>query len=76
MKGKKKPKYYGTVAPYPNFSASSDVAVLQNAIESKGVLAHLSYDLFIYLFCHFKLDAIQVFLMYLYVSTLTLYCEL
>lgn len=37
VKGKKKPKYYGTVAPYPNFSASSDAAVLQDAIESKGV---------------------------------------
>lgn len=61
MKGKKKPKYYGTVSPYPNFNASSDAIVLQNAIESKGVLAHLSYDFF----CHFKLDAIQVFLMYL-----------
>lgn len=46
MKGKKKPKYYGTVTPYPNFSASSDASVLQNAIESKGVLAYLSSDFF------------------------------
>jgi len=37
VKGKPKPKYYGTVTPYPNFSASSDAAVLQSAIESKGV---------------------------------------
>lgn len=37
VKGKPKPKYYGTVCPYPNFNASSDASVLQNAIESKGV---------------------------------------
>ncbi|XP_070780487.1 annexin A1-like [Enoplosus armatus] len=37
VKGKPKPKYYGTVAPYPNFSASKDASVLQSAIESKGV---------------------------------------
>lgn len=37
VKGKPKPKFYGTVAPYPNFNASSDASVLQNAIESKGV---------------------------------------
>lgn len=49
MKGKKKPKYYGTVVPYPNFNASNDAIVLQNAIESKGVLAHLSYDFFFFL---------------------------
>lgn len=71
MKGKKKPKFYGTVAPYPNFNASSDADVLQDAIESKGVLAHLSCDFF----RHFKLDAI-VFFMYLYASKLTLYYEL
>ncbi|KAM6902235.1 annexin A1-like [Xenentodon cancila] len=35
--GKPKPKYYGTVTPYPNFNASSDASVLQSAIESKGV---------------------------------------
>ncbi|XP_070706712.1 annexin A1-like isoform X2 [Pempheris klunzingeri] len=35
VKGKEKPKYYGTVTPYPNFSASSDASVLQAAIESK-----------------------------------------
>lgn len=37
VKGKPKPKFYGTVAPYPNFNASSDASVLQNAIESEGV---------------------------------------
>ncbi|XP_044188650.1 annexin A1-like [Thunnus albacares] len=37
VKGKPKPKYYGTVTPYPNFNASSDASVLQSAIESKGV---------------------------------------
>ncbi|XP_019965905.1 annexin A1-like [Paralichthys olivaceus] len=37
VKGKPKPKYYGTVTPYPNFSASSDASVLNSAIESKGV---------------------------------------
>lgn len=37
VKGKVKPKYYGTVTPYPNFNASSDASVLQAGIESKGV---------------------------------------
>lgn len=37
VKGKPKPKYYGTVAPYPNFSASQDAATLQSAIDSKEV---------------------------------------
>uniref|UniRef100_A0A673AMC7 Annexin n=1 Tax=Sphaeramia orbicularis TaxID=375764 RepID=A0A673AMC7_9TELE len=37
VKGKPKPKYYGTVCPYPNFNASNDAAVLKSAIESKGV---------------------------------------
>lgn len=37
VKGKPKPKYYGTISPYPDFNASSDAAVLQSAIESKGV---------------------------------------
>lgn len=37
VKGKKKPKYYGTVAEYPNFSASSDASVLQAAIEHHEV---------------------------------------
>ncbi|XP_071322019.1 annexin A1-like [Trachinotus anak] len=37
VKGKPKPKYYGTVTPYPNFNASADASVLQSAIESKGV---------------------------------------
>ncbi|KAM8743326.1 annexin A1-like [Acanthopagrus schlegelii] len=37
VKGKPKPKYYGTVAPYPNFNASSDASVLQAAINSKDV---------------------------------------
>lgn len=37
VKGKPKPKFYGTVTPYPNFNASNDAAVLQSAIESKGV---------------------------------------
>lgn len=39
VKGKPKPKYYGTVTPYPNFNASGDASVLQSAIESKGVCA-------------------------------------
>uniref|UniRef100_A0A8C8F0V4 Uncharacterized protein n=1 Tax=Oncorhynchus tshawytscha TaxID=74940 RepID=A0A8C8F0V4_ONCTS len=29
--------YYGTVAPYPHFSASSNAAALEKAIEAKGV---------------------------------------
>ncbi|XP_053267101.1 annexin A1 [Pleuronectes platessa] len=37
VKGKPKPKYYGTVTPHPNFSASSDASVLNSAIKSKGV---------------------------------------
>ncbi|XP_071390168.1 annexin A1-like [Centroberyx affinis] len=37
VKGKPKPKYYGTIAPYPHFSASSDASVLEQAIEAKGV---------------------------------------
>lgn len=37
VKGKPKPKYYGTVAPYPNFNASHDATVLQSAIETKDV---------------------------------------
>ncbi|XP_037548600.1 annexin A1 [Nematolebias whitei] len=37
VKDKPKPKYYGTVTPYPNFSASSDASVLQSAIDSKKV---------------------------------------
>ncbi|KAF7217732.1 annexin A1 isoform X1 [Nothobranchius furzeri] len=35
VKEKPKPKFYGTVAPYPNFNASTDASVLQSAIESK-----------------------------------------
>ncbi|XP_072309746.1 annexin A1-like [Eucyclogobius newberryi] len=34
---KEKPKYYGTVVPYPNFNASHDASVLKSAIEAKGV---------------------------------------
>uniref|UniRef100_A0A3B5LHR9 Annexin n=1 Tax=Xiphophorus couchianus TaxID=32473 RepID=A0A3B5LHR9_9TELE len=37
VKEKPKPKYYGTVTPYPNFNASSDASILQSAIESKKV---------------------------------------
>uniref|UniRef100_A0A3B4B1U2 Annexin n=1 Tax=Periophthalmus magnuspinnatus TaxID=409849 RepID=A0A3B4B1U2_9GOBI len=37
VKGTAKPKYYGTVAPYPNFNASHDATVLHSAIEAKGV---------------------------------------
>ncbi|XP_041667519.1 annexin A1-like [Cheilinus undulatus] len=37
VKGKEKPKYFGTVAEYPNFSASSDAATLQSAIEHDNV---------------------------------------
>ncbi|XP_047227978.1 annexin A1-like [Girardinichthys multiradiatus] len=35
VKEKPKPKYHGTVTPYPHFDASSDVSVLQSAIQSK-----------------------------------------
>lgn len=37
VKGKPKPKYYGTVVPYPNFNASSDASALQSAIEKDEV---------------------------------------
>lgn len=37
VKGKPKPKFYGTVVPYPNFHASHDAGVLRSAIEKKGV---------------------------------------
>lgn len=37
VKGKPKPKYYGTVAPYPNHNVRKDVDVLQHAIEERGV---------------------------------------
>ncbi|XP_061657295.1 annexin A1-like [Syngnathoides biaculeatus] len=37
VKGKETPVFYGTVAPYPNFNASKDAAILQSAIQSKGV---------------------------------------
>uniref|UniRef100_M4A266 Annexin n=1 Tax=Xiphophorus maculatus TaxID=8083 RepID=M4A266_XIPMA len=37
VKEKPKPKYYGTVTPYPNFNASSDASILQSAIQSKKV---------------------------------------
>ncbi|XP_044000307.1 annexin A1-like isoform X2 [Gambusia affinis] len=37
VKEKPKPKYYGTVTPYPNFNASSDASILQSSIESKKV---------------------------------------
>ncbi|XP_068608799.1 annexin A1-like [Brachionichthys hirsutus] len=37
VRGEKKPKYYGTVVPYPNFNASRDSSVLQDAIKSKDV---------------------------------------
>lgn len=37
VKGKPKPKYYGTVAPYPNFNASHDASVLRSAIETHDV---------------------------------------
>ncbi|XP_040054531.1 annexin A1 [Gasterosteus aculeatus] len=37
VKDNPKPKYYGTVTPYPNFNASQDAATLQSAIKSKGV---------------------------------------
>ncbi|KAL6097215.1 anxa1 [Pungitius sinensis] len=37
VKGNPKPKYYGTVTPYPNFNATQDAATLQSAIKSKGV---------------------------------------
>ncbi|XP_029300962.1 annexin A1-like [Cottoperca gobio] len=37
VKGKQKPKYYGTVVPYPNFNASSDASTLQSAIKGHEV---------------------------------------
>ncbi|XP_068191199.1 annexin A1-like isoform X2 [Antennarius striatus] len=37
VRGVKKPKYYGTVVPYPDFNASSDASVLEDAIKTKGV---------------------------------------
>ncbi|XP_061554319.1 annexin A1-like [Phycodurus eques] len=37
VKGKVTPVFYGTVAPYPDFNASKDAAVLQSGIQSKGV---------------------------------------
>lgn len=37
VRGGMKHRYYGTVAPYPHFSASSDAAELEKAIETKGV---------------------------------------
>ncbi|CAG5867176.1 unnamed protein product [Menidia menidia] len=37
VKNKPKPKYYGTVTPYPDFNASADASVLESAIKSKGV---------------------------------------
>lgn len=37
VKGKPKPKYYGTVAEYPNFSASDDASVLHDTIEHHNV---------------------------------------
>ncbi|KAJ0057677.1 hypothetical protein NL108_011624, partial [Boleophthalmus pectinirostris] len=37
VKEKPKPKYYGTVVPYPNFNASHDVSVLESAIKARGV---------------------------------------
>ncbi|CAL1569573.1 unnamed protein product [Knipowitschia caucasica] len=37
VKEKPKPKYYGTVSPYPNFKASQDAQVLQSAIKSHDV---------------------------------------
>lgn len=40
VKGKKKAKYYGTVAPYPDFDPRSDALNLQSAVESKGMSSH------------------------------------
>lgn len=37
VKGKPRPKYYGTVAPHPNFEPGKDAFSLQRAIESKEV---------------------------------------
>lgn len=42
VKGKKKPKYYGTVAPYPDFDPRSDSSNLQSSIESRGTLPYFS----------------------------------
>ncbi|XP_054916397.1 annexin A1-like [Poeciliopsis prolifica] len=37
VKEEAKPKFYGTVTPYPNFSASSDASTLQSAIQKVDV---------------------------------------
>ncbi|KAM6985945.1 annexin A1-like [Aplochiton taeniatus] len=37
VKGTTNPAYFGTVLPYPNFSASKDAAELEKAIKAKGV---------------------------------------
>lgn len=37
VKGKPKPKYYGTVVPYANFDATDDVDTLRSAIEKHEV---------------------------------------
>lgn len=37
IKGQSQEACYSTVTPYPNFSAASDVAVLEKAIKAKGV---------------------------------------
>lgn len=37
VKEKPKPKYYGTVVPYPKFNASNDASVLKSAIVAKDV---------------------------------------
>lgn len=40
VKEKKKPIYYGTVAPYPDFDPRSDTSNLQSSIEAKRMSAH------------------------------------
>lgn len=42
VKGKKKPKYYGTIAPYPDFDPRSDASNLQSSIESSGASTYSS----------------------------------
>lgn len=42
VKGKKKPKYCGTVAPYPDFDPRSDASNLQSSIESRGMIPYFS----------------------------------
>lgn len=47
VKGKPKPKFYGTVAPYPNQNVGSDAAALEHAIEERGVNENVIIDVLV-----------------------------